>query len=120
MFTVSVWIIQRGVLHDIIRTAPPGLPNVYLIDVTAANRDGVMDILRHQPGVLGTPEMTGSVTARIRSIDGVPIRREGWRDGDVASVYAGNVSLSTEGALPQFTRGSGRQVVGCEYTSGDA
>src|SRR6185312_303297 len=102
MFTVSVWIIQRGVLHDMMRTAPPGLPNVYLIDVTAANRDGVMDIIRHQQGVLGTPEMTGSVSARIQSIDSVPMRREN-REG-MARRYAGNVSLSAESGIPQFTQ----------------
>ncbi len=101
MFTVSVWIIQRGVLHDIMRTAPPGLPNVYLLDVTAANRDGVMDILRNQPGVLGVPEMTGSVTARIDSIDGTPVRRGEQRG--MGRRYAGNVSLASEGPLPQFT-----------------
>jgi putative ABC transport system permease protein len=101
MFTISVWIIQRGVLHDIIRTAPPGLPNVYLIDVTAANRDGVMDILKHQPGVLSVPEMTGSVTARIESIDGVPVRHDGQRG--MGRRYAGNVSMATEATLPQFT-----------------
>jgi putative ABC transport system permease protein len=101
MFTVSVWIMQRGLLHDMMRTAPPGLPNVYLIDVTAANRDGVMEIIRHQPGLLGTPEMTGSVSARIQSIDGVPMRRDN-REG-MARRYAGNVSLAPEGAIPQFT-----------------
>ena len=103
MFTVSVWIIQRGVLHDIMRTAPPGLPNVYLLDVTASNRDGVLDILRHQPGVLSVPEMTGSVSARIESIDGLSMRREGGQRG-MARRYAGNVSMATEGPLPQFTQ----------------
>jgi len=102
MFTVSVWIIQRGVLHDMMRTAPPGLPNVYLIDVTAANRDGVMEIIKHQPGVLGSPEMTGSVSARIQSIDGVPMRRESQQG--MARRYAGNVSLSPESGVPQFTQ----------------
>ena len=102
MFTVSVWIIQRGVLHDIMRTAPPGLPNVYLLDVTAANRDGVLEILRHQPGVLSVPEMTGSVTARIESIDGAPMRRGGEQRG-MGRRYAGNVSLASEGPIPQFT-----------------
>jgi putative ABC transport system permease protein len=103
MFTMSVWIIQRGVLHDIIRTAPPGLPNVYLLDVTAANRDGVLEILRNQPGVLGKPEMTGSVSARIESIDGVPMRRgEGQRG--MGRRYSGNLGLATEAALPQFTQ----------------
>ena len=103
MFTVSVWIIQRGVLHDIMRTAPPGLPNVYLLDVTASNRDGVMDILRRQPGVLGAPEMTGSVTARIASIDGAAMRSDGNQRG-MGRRYAGNVSMATEGPVPQFTQ----------------
>jgi putative ABC transport system permease protein len=101
MFTVSIWIIQRGVLHDMMRTAPPGLPNVYLIDVTAANRDGVMEILRHQPGVIGTPEMTGSVSARIQSIDGEPMQREN-REG-MRRRYSGNVSLAPQNGVPQFT-----------------
>ena len=35
------------------RTAPPGLPNVYLIDVTAANHDGVMDIAAASAGSAG-------------------------------------------------------------------
>jgi putative ABC transport system permease protein len=102
MFTVSVWIIQRGVLHDMMRTAPPGLPNVYLLDVTASNRDGVLDIIRHQPGVLDAPQMTGSVTARIESIDGVAMKRDAQRG--MARRYAGNVSMSSEGPLPQFTQ----------------
>ncbi len=33
MFTVTIWIVQRGLLQDIVRTAPPGMPNVYLLDV---------------------------------------------------------------------------------------
>ncbi len=45
MFTVTVWIVQRGLLQDIVRTAPPGMPNVYLLDVTAANRDAVEKLL---------------------------------------------------------------------------
>src|SRR5437588_12458740 len=39
MITVTVWIVQRGLLRDIVRTAPPGMPNVYLLDVTVSNRD---------------------------------------------------------------------------------
>jgi putative ABC transport system permease protein len=45
--------------------------------------------------------MTGSVTARIQSIDGVPIRRDGRGMG---RRYAGNVALATEGPIPQFTQ----------------
>ena len=54
MFTVTVWIVQRGLLQDIVRTAPPGMPNVYLLDITASNRDAVYDLLMKQPGLLGS------------------------------------------------------------------
>ncbi len=50
MFTVTVWIVQRGLLQDIVRTAPPGMPNVYLLDVTAANREAVYKLVSQQPG----------------------------------------------------------------------
>ncbi len=71
MFTVTVWIVQRGLLQDIVRTAPPGMPNVYLLDVTAANRDAVYKLVSRQPGVEGTPEMLG------RSVSSDPVHR--WR-----------------------------------------
>src|SRR4029077_16303808 len=76
MFTVTVWIVQRGLLRDIVRTAPPGMPNVYLLDVTAANRDEVYKLLAAQAGVEGTPEMLGTVSAQIQSIDGVKYERD--------------------------------------------
>jgi putative ABC transport system permease protein len=62
----------------------------------------VLDILHHQPGVLSVPEMTGSVTARIESIDGIPMRREGQRG--MGRRYAGSVAMATEGPIPQFTQ----------------
>ena len=55
MFTVTVWIVQRGLLQDIVRTAPPGMPNVYLLDVTAGSRDAVYKLIANLPGVQGTP-----------------------------------------------------------------
>ena len=53
MFTVTVWIVQRGLLQDIVRTAPPGMPNVYLLDVTAANRDAVYKLISRAAGCGG-------------------------------------------------------------------
>src|SRR6185437_13597924 len=61
MFTVTVWIVQRGLLQDVVRTAPPGMPNVYLLDVTAGERDAVYKLISTLPGVIGTPEMLGAV-----------------------------------------------------------
>jgi putative ABC transport system permease protein len=101
MFTVTVWIVQRGLLQDIVRTAPPGMPNVYLLDVTAATRDAVYKLVSEQPGVLGTPEMIGAVAATIQSIDGVPFERENQRG--VARRYARTVTVSPAPVKPAFT-----------------
>jgi putative ABC transport system permease protein len=101
MFTVAVWIVQRGLLRDIVRTAPPGMPNVYLLDMTAANRQAVYDLLAKQPGIEGSPEIVGAVSAQIISIDGVAFRREELRG--VARRYARTVSVAAAPSQPRFT-----------------
>lgn len=101
MFTVTVWIVQRGLLADIIRTAPPGMPNVYLLDVTNSNRDAVFSLLEQQPGIEGKPEMLGAVSAQIRTIDGEPLKREEMRG--MARRYSRTVTVATADGKPRFT-----------------
>ncbi|HWE52404.1 MAG TPA: FtsX-like permease family protein [Bryobacteraceae bacterium] len=113
MFTVTIWSVQRGLLRDIIRTAPPGMPNVYLLDVTSANREAVDKLISAQPGVLGTPEMLGAVSAQIQSIDGVPFLRENLRG--VARRYSRTVSVSPAATKPPFTE----MVAGQWWNAGD-
>jgi putative ABC transport system permease protein len=113
MFTVTVWIVQRGLLKDIVRTAPPGMPNVYLLDVTAATRDAVYKLISEQPGVEGTPEMIGAVAATIQSIDGVPFERENQRG--IGRRYARTVTVSPAAVKPAFTT----IVAGQWWSAGD-
>ena len=101
MFTVTVWIVQRGLVQDIVRTAPPGMPNVYLLDVTAASREAVSKLIATLPGVQGTPEMIGAVNAQIQSIDGVTIDRDNQRG--VSRRYTRSVTVSPAAAKPAFT-----------------
>jgi len=102
MFTVAVWIVQRGLLRDIVRTAPPGMPNVYLLDMTASNRQAVYDLLSKQPGIEGSPEIVGAVSAQIHSIDGVPFRREEIRG--IGRRYTRTISVSAAASEPRFTK----------------
>ena len=113
MFTVTVWIVQRGLLQDIVRTAPPGMPNVYLLDVTAANRDAVYKLVSQQHGLEGTPEMIGAVAATIQSIDGVPFERE--KQVGMARRYARTVTVSPAATIPAFTD----VVAGKWWSAGD-
>src|SRR5580704_11238063 len=112
MFTVTVWIVQRGLLKDIVRTAPPGMPNVYLLDVTAATRDAVYKLISGLPGVEGSPEMIGAVSAQIQSIDGVPFERENQKG--VARRYSRTVTVSPAAVKPPFT-----EVVAGKWWSAD-
>ena len=112
MFTVTVWIVQRGLLQDIVRTAPPGMPNVYLLDVTSASRDAVYKLISGLPGVEGSPEMIGAVSAQIQSIDGVAFERENQKG--VARRYARTVTVSPAAVKPAFT-----EVVAGKWWSAD-
>ena len=103
MFTVTIWIVQRGLLKDIVRTAPPGMPNVYLLDITASNRDAVYDLLSKQAGIEGKPGDAGSGlgadavdrwrsgTARANAGFRAPILANGYRLDRVrkAAIYRG-------------------------------
>jgi putative ABC transport system permease protein len=102
MFTITIWIVQRGLLKDIVATAPPGMPNVYLLDITASNRDAVYDLLSKQPGLEGKPEMLGAVSAQMQSIDGKPVQRE--RMQGFARRYSRTVTVSTANERPRFTQ----------------
>jgi putative ABC transport system permease protein len=102
MFTVTIWIVQRGLLQDIVRTAPPGMPNVYLLDITAAKRDAVYSLLEKQKGILGAPEMLGAVSLQMQSIDGKAVERD--RMQGFARRYSRTVSVSTADRKPNFTQ----------------
>src|ERR1700693_6373304 len=60
MFTMTVYLIQRGVIAQMNRAAPPGIPNVFLIDIAPKDRDAVMDVVKQQRGIEGAPEVTGT------------------------------------------------------------
>ena len=101
MFTITVWIVQRGLLQDIVRTAPPGMPNVYLLDITPANKDAIYKLLLKQPGLEDKPELIGAVSAQIQSIDGAQVRRENLTG--MARRYARTVTISPAADKPDFT-----------------
>jgi putative ABC transport system permease protein len=83
-FTLSVYLIQSSVLTQMVKSAPPGMPNVFFINVTDAERDGLLEIVRRQPGAGQDVELVPSVAARLTTVDGVPVEtldldRDGWR-----------------------------------------
>jgi putative ABC transport system permease protein len=73
MFTLTVYLVQASVVSEIIGTAPPGAPNVFLIGVTQAQVQPLMDLIRTQKDVLSTPEFLPRVAARLVTTSAGPV-----------------------------------------------
>ena len=81
MFTLTVYLVERGVIAQMNRNAPPGMPNVFLIDITPQQRAAVVDLLKEQKGVEGSIELIGTTAAKLIEADGVDIQKKvagGW------------------------------------------
>ena len=102
MFTLTVYLVQRGLVSEMIKSAPPGLPNVYLIDITPAQHDAVMNLLKAQPGIAAAPDMIGTVAARIVTIDGAPLQRDTLKG--FARRYLRTAAVTSMGGKPPYTQ----------------
>ncbi|TCK70229.1 ABC transporter permease [Acidipila rosea] len=71
MLILSVFLMQRAVVHDMRLTADPKIPNVFLIDISSTELPGLKKLLSGQAGVQGKMEALPIVSARVDSIDGV-------------------------------------------------
>ncbi len=80
MFTLTVFLVQNALVDQIRGSAPPGMPNVFLLDIPANQRLALSDFIRQQPGVKEAPEVAFAVAARITAIDGQPIENLPLRD----------------------------------------
>ena len=72
-FTLSIYLLQTSVIGQMTRSAPPDMPNVFLINVTNVERDGLIELLENYPGIEGDVELVPSVAARLHSINGVDL-----------------------------------------------
>jgi putative ABC transport system permease protein len=94
MFTLTVYMVQDSLVSQIIETAPPGAPNVFLVGVTQAQVYPVKDLIAHQPGVLNAPEFVPRVSARLVSINGYA----------VGPRYRGAATVMWEGLQPSYAK----------------
>jgi len=81
MFTLTVYLVERGVIAQMNKNAPPGMPNVFLIDITPQDRDAVLQLLKQQRGIEGAPELIGTVAAKLVEVDGQDVLKmalKGW------------------------------------------
>ncbi|MEZ5363418.1 MAG: FtsX-like permease family protein [Bryobacterales bacterium] len=71
-FTLSVYLIQTSVLDQMIKSAPPEMPNVFLMNVTRAEVEPLTQYLKDYPGVEEV-ELTPTIAARLEMVDGRPL-----------------------------------------------
>jgi len=72
MFTLTVYLVQDSLVGQIIETAPPGAPNVFLVGVTQAQVDPLKDLIAHSDGAQGVADFVPRVASRVIAINGEP------------------------------------------------
>lgn len=72
MQIATVYFVQQAVVRELHITSAPNLPNVFLVDITPKEIDGVRALIKAQPSVTAAPEMLPVVSSRIVEIDGMP------------------------------------------------
>ena len=70
MLILAVYLMQSSLLRDIRETASPKLPNVFLIDITPDEVDGVKAFFQHQAGVTQPLDLIAGVQGRFISLNG--------------------------------------------------
>ncbi len=80
-FTLAVYLIQSSVLRQMALSAPPDMPNVFLVNVTDDERDGLLEMLQGYPGVEGDVDLVPSVAARLSEIEGTALADMQLADG---------------------------------------
>jgi putative ABC transport system permease protein len=80
MFTLTVYLVQHAVLAEMMQNAPPGMPNVFMLDIPGAQRQALTDLLQRQKGLETAPEILSSVAVRLTSVNGVPVENLGLQE----------------------------------------
>ncbi len=71
MLILSVFLMQRSMIHDMQVTLGSGVPNLFLIDISSEELPGVRKLLAGQPGVHGGMEALPVISGRLSEINGV-------------------------------------------------
>ena len=71
MFTLSVQLLQTTLVDQLRTSAPPDMPNVYMINITDREREGLWNLLETQEGVIEAPPASPAVPGMLHRVNGV-------------------------------------------------
>src|SRR5262249_6883821 len=75
MFTLTAYLLERSLVTQIQSSAPPGMPNVFLLDIPGRQRQAFTDLVARQPGIESKPEIFRAVSLKRGPVDGVPVEK---------------------------------------------
>ncbi|KAA6459043.1 FtsX-like permease family protein [Acidobacteria bacterium AB60] len=70
MLILAVYLMQAALLREIRETASPKLPNIFLIDITTDEAQGVRDFFAHQSSVTEPLELMPSIRGKFVTLNG--------------------------------------------------
>jgi putative ABC transport system permease protein len=73
MLILAVFFMQAAVVREMHSAAAPDTPNMFLVDISPDEVNGVQSLVEKQPGVQGKLETIPVISSRIVSIDGVSV-----------------------------------------------
>ena len=101
MQIMAVYFVQQSVVRELHISSAPNLPNVFLIDITPDEIDGVRTLIKAQPSVTAPAEMMPVVSSRIIDIDGVPANQATLKNFPKRMLQS--VSLTWSAEMPPGT-----------------
>ena len=81
MFTLSVQLLQTSLVEQLRTSAPPDMPNVYMINITDREKDGLWELLATQDGVIEAQPASPAVSGMLSSVNDVPIEEMNLVEG---------------------------------------
>ncbi len=102
MQIATVFLVQQAVVRELHISSSPTLPNVFLVDITPDEIDGVHALLAAQPVVTAPAELLPVVSSRILAIDGTPAADLKLKNFPKRMLQ--NISLTYSDTLPPGTK----------------
>ena len=107
MQIMTVYLVQQAVVSELHVSSAPNLPNVFLIDITSDEINGMRSLLKSQKSVTAEPELLPVVSSRIIEIDGAPANQAKLTNFPKRMLQSINLTWS-ETALPGTTVVAGK------------
>jgi putative ABC transport system permease protein len=102
MQIMTVYLVQKAVVAELHLSSAPNLPNVFLIDITNSEIDGIRTLLKAQHSVAAEPELLPVVSSRVIDIDGVPANQAKLKNFPRRMLRS--ISLTWSAAAPPGTK----------------